>query len=273
MCQCSSLLCSNIVKVFLSSADQVTVFLLVLLPVAALSVPVVQKFLPLNCEDINRNGSKHSGVYTIYPAGHTKAVQVYCDMGCEDGDENDRGMWTVIQRRMDGSLNFHRPWDQYKSGFGNPAGEYWLGLENIFLLTWTKKYELRVDMEDFERGKVHAQYSSFSIDPESEGYKLHVSSYIDGGAGDSMAYHNEKRFSTFDNDQDTWGSNCALLYHGGFWFDRCLHANPNGLYTWGQRSGSPISVGVQWRTWKGDYYSLKSISMKIRSVSLERWEE
>lgn len=33
----------------------------------------------------------------------------------------------VIQRRMDGSVNFYRPWDQYKVGFGSAAGEYWLG--------------------------------------------------------------------------------------------------------------------------------------------------
>ncbi|KAI1886531.1 hypothetical protein AGOR_G00196720 [Albula goreensis] len=250
----------------------VFMLLFLLLPVAALSLPVKQKFLPVDCEDIYNNGSIHSGVYTIFPAGHTSPVQVYCDMGCEDGDDNDGGKWTVIQRRMDGTVNFYRPWDQYKSGFGNPAGEYWLGLENIFLLTWTKKYELRVDMEDFERGNVHAQYSSFSIDPESEGYKLHISSYIDGGAGDSLAYHNEKKFSTFDNDQDSSGSNCALIYQGGFWFYNCLYANPNGLYKWGQTSGSPAYTGVIWNTWKGYYYSLKSITMKIRPLSLERLE-
>ncbi|KAG9330912.1 hypothetical protein JZ751_021631, partial [Albula glossodonta] len=102
----------------------VSMLLLLLLPVAAVSDSV--KFLPLDCEDIYNNGSIHSGVYTIFPAGHASPVQVYCDMGCEDSIDNDGGKWTVIQRRMDGTVNFYRPWDQYKKGFGNPAGEYWL---------------------------------------------------------------------------------------------------------------------------------------------------
>lgn len=57
------------------------------------------------------------------------------------------------------------------------------GLESLFHLTLRKKYELRVDMEDWEGGRVFAQYTSFSVDPESFGYTLHLGSFIDGGAG------------------------------------------------------------------------------------------
>ena len=52
------------------------------------------------------------------------------------------------------------------------------------LLTMRKENELRVDMEDFDGNKVFARYSSFSVDPESYSYTLHVSGFTDGGAGE-----------------------------------------------------------------------------------------
>lgn len=36
-------------------------------------------------------------------------------------------LFQVFQRRMDGAESFFRPWKHYKGGFGNVAGEYWLG--------------------------------------------------------------------------------------------------------------------------------------------------
>ncbi|XP_076158550.1 microfibril-associated glycoprotein 4-like [Alosa pseudoharengus] len=218
-----------------------------------------------NCEDIFKTGHTLSGVYTIYPTGPSIPVQVYCDMGCGNNHVHDEGRWTVIQRRMDGTVNFYRPWDQYKKGFGNQDGEYWLGLEWLHQLTRKKRYELRVDMEDFEGGQVHAQYSTFSVASEADGYQLQVSGYKDGGAGDALIHHNGRKFTTFDRDHDLSSSeNCALFYFGAFWYNNCHHTNPNGLYMWGAHSR--YGHGVIWHQWKGFHYSLKSITMKIRPV-------
>eukprot|EP00064_Thunnus_orientalis_P025174 superscaffoldBa00012073_g25510 len=175
------------------------------------------------------------------------------------------GRWTVFQRRMDGSVNFYRPWDHYKKGFGIAAGEYWLGLENLFHLTRRKKVELLVDMEDFSGKKVFARYSSFSIESEFYGYRLHVSGFKNGGAGDSLSYHNKQKFSTFDRDQDPDSRDCAKLHLGAFWFNRCHYSNPNGIYRL-EADGTVKYVGVEWQTWKGYNRSLKTISMKIRPV-------
>ncbi|XP_006793446.2 microfibril-associated glycoprotein 4-like [Neolamprologus brichardi] len=148
----------------------------ILLPLLTGCEPFI---LPLDCSDVyTQDTSRTSGVYTIYPIGATSAVLVDWS--------SVHTVWTVFQRRLDGSVNFYRPWDQYKTGFGNAAGEYWLGLENVFYLTQRKRYELMVNMEDFDGNKVFARYSSFSIDGESDGYRLNVSGFTNGGAGDAL---------------------------------------------------------------------------------------
>ncbi|KAK9981818.1 hypothetical protein ABG768_001342 [Culter alburnus] len=173
---------------------------------------------------------------------------------------------TVIQRRMDGSVNFYRPWNQYKRGFGNVESEYWLGLENMYQLTRNRKYMLRVDLEDFDGRKGFAQYSSFSVDCETDGYKLHVSGFSNGGTGDSLTYHNNQKFTTFDKDQDLREGNCAKVCLGAFWYNTCYQANPNGVYLWGE-DATHDAIGVVWYTWKYKVsVSVKSISMKIKSV-------
>ncbi|XP_037547470.1 microfibril-associated glycoprotein 4-like [Nematolebias whitei] len=218
--------------------------------------------LPKDCSDVYKSGSGLNGVYTIYPAGPTSSVRVYCDMN--DVIDASAEKWTVIQRRLDGTVNFFMKWDHYKNGFGSAAGEYWLGLETMHLLTQVKNYELRVDMEDFDGQKVFAHYAAFSVGPESEGYKLNLGTFVKGAAGDSLSLHNGQKFTTTDKDQDTHPSNCARLAYGAFWYAACFGANPNGIYTWGP---SPQAAGVQWNTFRGLEQSLKTITMKIRPVA------
>lgn len=64
--------------------------------------------------------------------------------------------------------------------------DYLSGLETMHLLTQAKNYELRVDMEDFEGQKVFAQYSSFSVGPETDGYRLSLGSFTKGAAGETL---------------------------------------------------------------------------------------
>ncbi|XP_026102984.1 microfibril-associated glycoprotein 4-like [Carassius auratus] len=240
---------------------QMMVFLVALLPAVLMS-----ECQDLNdCSDMYNSGEKVSGIYSIYPAGDVP-VLVYCEM-ISDWNDEDNGGWTVIQRRMDGSVNFYRPWDQYKRGFGNVEGEYWLGLENMYQLTSNRKYMLRVDLEDFDGSKGFALYSSFSVGPEADGYKLHVSGFKNGGAGDSLAYHNDQKFTTLDKDQDFNDKNCARVYLGAFWYNACHHANPNGVYLWGE-DPTFFGIGNVWYSWKNNFaVGMKSITMKIRRVS------
>ncbi|XP_009294451.1 microfibril-associated glycoprotein 4-like [Danio rerio] len=240
-----------------------TVFVVALLSVFTASV--VSGFKPFDCSEIYKSGQTVSGIYSIYPAGNIPA-SVYCQM-ISDGKDEENGGWTVFQRRMDGSVSFYRLWEEYKRGFGNVEGEYWLGLENLYQLTQHKKFMLRVDLEDFTGRRGFAQYSSFSVGSEAEGYKLQVSGFTDGGAGDSLFFHNGMKFTTYDKDQDNTEKNCARMYLGGFWYNACHYANPNGVYLGGEDK-TVFAIGNVWYTWKNNLdIGMKFITMKIKPVS------
>ncbi|XP_075435152.1 ficolin-2-like [Ascaphus truei] len=211
-----------------------------------------------NCKELLDEGSFLSDWYTIYPDGR-QPIKVLCDM------HTDGGGWIVFQRRWDGSVDFFRDWDSYKKGFGSRLNEFWLGNDNLHMLTSSGTWELRIDLQDFESIKYFAKYASFKVLGESEKYKLLLGAFKEGNAGDSMAVHNNMGFTTKDQDNDVNAQNCALLYKGGWWYYNCHHSNLNGLYLLGQHSTD--ADGINWSTGKGWNYSHKFSEMKIRPVA------
>ena len=84
-----------------------------------------------------------------------------------------------------------------------------------------------------------------------------------GTAGDSFSYHNGWPFSTPDEDSDFSAvDNCALKYHGGWWFKWCHKAFLNGPYIHGPNPDH--SEGNIWEHFRGVRYSLKNSQMNIR---------
>ena len=53
----------------------------------------------------------------------------------------------MFQKRYNGAVDFFRAWDDYKRGFGNLNGEFWLGLDKIHRLTAKNRKKLRVDLD------------------------------------------------------------------------------------------------------------------------------
>ena len=121
-----------------------------------------------NCTELYVAGQNTSGVYKIYPDG-LGAFYVYCNQSAAIGG------WTVIQRRLNGFVNFNRSWCDYKHGFGNLNGEFWLGLDKINRLTWRTKNWLRVDLEFNSNNIVHypyAEYDLLGVKSELDNYYL-----------------------------------------------------------------------------------------------------
>ncbi|XP_068164972.1 fibrinogen alpha chain [Antennarius striatus] len=218
------------------------------------------------------NGEKN-GLFKIKPGGtnSTKVVEVYCQQ------EGLIGGWLLVQQRENGTVSFNRTWAEYRNGFGsvdaNGKGEFWLGNQNLHLLTNQRETTMQVELEDWEGGKASAIYT-VRVGSEEEGYPLYVSQYS-GDAGDALQNvntylsHNGMKFSTYDKDNDKWEENCAEIYGGGWWYNNCQTSNLNGIYYKGLYDPSKntpyeIENGVVWSTYKPDKYSLKTVKIKIR---------
>ncbi|XP_064205036.1 tenascin-like isoform X2 [Anguilla rostrata] len=210
---------------------------------------------PSDCSQELLNGVQESGEAEIFLAGKRGgAVPVYCDM------ETDGGGWTVFQRRVDGRTNFFRSWKEYSAGFGSLSGEFWLGNELLHNLTSKVPMAMRVDLR-VGAELAFAQYSSFSVDTQRRYYAIRVSGYS-GTAGDSMAYHDQRPFSTWDRDPNPFITRCSMSYRGGWWYKNCHEANLNGLY-----DTHTNHQGVIWTSWKGKDFSIPFAEMKIRPAS------
>ncbi|XP_045647038.1 tenascin isoform X3 [Ursus americanus] len=215
---------------------------------------------PRDCSQAMLNGDTTSGLYTIYLNGDkAQALEVFCDM------TSDGGGWIVFLRRKNGREDFYRNWKAYAAGFGDRREEFWLGLDNLHKITAQGQYELRVDLRD--HGKTaYAVYDKFSVGDAKTRYRLKVEGYS-GTAGDSMAYHNGRSFSTFDKDTDSAITNCALSYKGAFWYKNCHRVNLMGRY-----GDNNHSQGVNWFHWKGHEYSIQFAEMKLRPSNFRNLE-
>uniref|UniRef100_A0A2R9ATW7 Tenascin n=1 Tax=Pan paniscus TaxID=9597 RepID=A0A2R9ATW7_PANPA len=215
---------------------------------------------PKDCSQAMLNGDTTSGLYTIYLNGDkAQALEVFCDM------TSDGGGWIVFLRRKNGRENFYQNWKAYAAGFGDRREEFWLGLDNLNKITAQGQYELRVDLRDHGE-TAFAVYDKFSVGDAKTRYKLKVEGYS-GTAGDSMAYHNGRSFSTFDKDTDSAITNCALSYKGAFWYRNCHRVNLMGRY-----GDNNHSQGVNWFHWKGHEHSIQFAEMKLRPSNFRNLE-
>ncbi|KAG7164997.1 angiopoietin-related protein 7-like [Homarus americanus] len=175
----------------------------------------------VDCDGLYQQGMVESGVYTIFPACSQIGVSVLCQIHEEPGNY----AWTVIlsRRRQTPQVDFARNWQDYKNGFGDPDGEYWLGNDNIHALTGGGSYHLRLEATNLEGEKRFAEWEHFSVAHEDFQYRLRLHSYSTiSTLGNVFVEIDDVTFSTDDRDSDNWSKSCsASRGHGGWWFNRC----------------------------------------------------
>jgi len=146
----------------------------------------------------------------------------------------------LIQQNIDGSNFFNRSWAEFKVGFNDSRGNYWLGNDLLSQLTLSGHYKLRFDLQLLNHSWCWAEYSRFTVHGESSNYTLHVSGYSGNIGFDALGrYHHGMKFTTYDRDNDPWTSNstesrqyndnCAKAIGGGFWYGNCGRCRVNGV--------------------------------------------
>ncbi|XP_018604753.2 angiopoietin-2a [Scleropages formosus] len=212
-----------------------------------------------DCAAVYKAGKTQSGVYSLTLANTTQQIKAYCDM------ETEGGGWTVIQKRFNGRVDFHRTWKDYKLGFGDPTGEYWLGNEFVSRLTIQQPYILRIQLKDWEGNSAFSQYDEFSLNTEAQNYRIHLKGYSGTAGKISSLGQPGSDFSTKDADNDKCVCKCSQLTTGGWWFDACGPSNLNGIYYQLGQNTNRFN-GIKWYYWRGSGYSLKATNMMIRPV-------
>ena len=186
------------------------------------------------------------------------SIPKYCECNAD-------GIWTIIQKRFDGSVNFYRNWTEFKEGFGDLNCEYWLGNDAIHQITSSANYTLKIYLTDWDNVTVYAMYNTFRIADEADGYRLTIGGYS-GNAGDSMTtYHDGQMFSTKDRENDSSQYvDLAEFFTGAWWYGFTADSSLNGQYHFGpDESGG---YGIMWvRYGKSSYYSMKETKMLIKA--------
>lgn len=105
---------------------------------------------------------------------------------------------------------------------------------------------------------------------QADNYRLRLGTYS-GTAGDSMNFstnysHLDMPFSTYDMDNDRYDSgDCSESSggKGGWWFNKCVGANLNGL-NYADGKATTDWNGILWNHVTTSKRSLKTVTMSVR---------
>ncbi|XP_048020227.1 angiopoietin-related protein 3-like [Megalobrama amblycephala] len=204
--------------------------------------------LPKDCGEVFSRGQKFSSLYAIKPY-ESETFLVNCEF-------TEEGVFTVIQRRHDGSVDFDQSWEKYEDGFGDFSSEFWLGLKKIYAIARQGHSLLHVQIEDWRKEK-HFMAYQYILEDAASNYTIHLKlqSAESSSAVDELTGF---RFSTKDHNDGNHDPNCAQDYTGGWWFSICGDINLNGKCI----QSRPRKKGTHWKPGRG------TTSFKASKISI-----
>lgn len=224
---------------------------------------LVEATLPEDCWAAKARGST-SRIVTVKPPGLAPR-EVVCEQVREGGGWTMMLARTPTHENSHQRENFNRTWKEYKEGFGDLQGEFWLGNEVVHALTSQTPHQLYVLLEDWNGITAEGMWNKFQVGSEAEDYRLSVEGYqATSTTGDSFStHHHHRAFSTHDTDNDTDDhEHCAKRYGGGWWYFQCHVSHLTGAAL-PPRQGGPHAI--TWDSWRGTE-GLKSAYMAIRPL-------
>ncbi|TKS82983.1 Angiopoietin-related protein 5 [Collichthys lucidus] len=172
-----------------------------------------------------------SGIYIVHPENTDSSFEVFCEMDYMGGG------WTVMQRRTDGLTDFKRPWADYADGFGNLAGEHWLGLKKVFHIVNQKdtRFQLHMALVSHDDITSYASYDDFHLDSETQFFSIHLGRYagthhvMPFAATEQEQNQDTAPFSASDVDNDGCNPFCSIENRT---VEKLQHsAQPHGMVT------------------------------------------
>ena len=211
----------------------------------------------LGCREWREMGYTEDGVYYIFH--NRRKARAKCVM-------HTQKPWTIIHKRSDGSTNFNNLWEDYKKGFGDPNGEYWLGNEMIHQLTKDREVFIMFKLWAFDEYK-EIRFKGFSIEDEANKYRLRTGERNFGSPAltNDWLDLNGTYFTTPDKDHDTWaGGNCALNNKSAWWFKNCGPIDLNNVYS--HTATIDHKKGIYWKGFRNTTESMKKVIIYKRPV-------
>lgn len=167
-----------------------------------------------NAKNCITSGDSSSAYYLTLSNGNRVAILCNFDIAGPG--------WTVIQQRINGETRFDNNWITYREGFGTASTDFFLGLETIHRLTSEQPQELYIHIVLYDDSTLYARYDEFAIAGEYDKYRITKLGRFTGNTTDSLEYHTNMPFTTYDNDNDMYLLNCATLYSNtGWWYNNC----------------------------------------------------